>query len=134
MVDTMTIYEICVILLTIGTLIFFIYLIFTLRNLSEFLIRTDQHLHSIGGDLQSLMQESKGVAHSVNTKLNQLNPLFRVINDVSDTTEEKYLEFKKHGFSNFDYNRRKYREDVSDTVLKFAELATLVVGLWKRKK
>lgn len=130
----MTVYEICVILLTIGTLLFFVYAIFTLRNLSEFLIRTDQHLHTIGRDLQTLLQESKGVAHSVNTKLNQLNPLFRVINDVSDTTEEKYLDFKKHGFSSFDYNKRRYREDLSDTVLKFAELATLVVGLWKKRK
>lgn len=128
-------YEICAILLTVGTLVFFIYVILTLKNLSEFMVRMDHHLNSMGKDLQSLVQESKGVAHGLNTKLNQLNPLFRMINDISETSEEKYHAFKRRTVDALEFNKTRYHTDgISDKVLKYAELATLVVDLWRKKK
>lgn len=134
------IYEICAVVSTLVFIAIGIYLIITLRTVTESLkhinvnlSKLETKLDPISNEAIRLMENSNEIAESIQERLTDLDPLMGSISNIGFALKNITSSFKDEDHS-FRFFQKEKKKDWKDNLNDFIQLASLGVSAWQKIK
>jgi uncharacterized protein YoxC len=140
----MTVFDICLIIISLSFFVLVIYLILLIVSLRKTLSKVNRSMVLLQKRVEELGHQPRDLIHTINAisadvygKLRSLDPLFRSLHNVGEGVENKTKSFKEKTF--WVPGREKLRDEFQDeddhgTASDLLDWALLGVNIWQKFK